>query len=755
MNYLQKLVFLCEKLRFLLLGAILFLIPFVIDAHIQMGSGPDTKFRFFEYLVILAWFFTIPSVLRSRTIGFFKPLQFSILLFSGYLIFRALIDPNREFALDNAFQSGCWLLFSLLIADACRTLEDFKKLLCIGVIAQIPVLIYAFGEIFNIDIYFDYILRKPWRWENELMSAERSLIYALSNPNFFASYASMLLIWTGVLFCLIRNTGFRFFLAVYSGVLLYSLVYTFTRGIWISLFASVFIVFTPMLISRTGWQKALYPLLSFSKKWVLIFLVILVGCGAALHFHSIQGKSPITIVMKRFEDGFGLRDSSLRTRPLLWYTALQMWKTHLVLGSGHGQYGVQFVETVYALTKKSDAAQIQEITKNMNTLSVQKTHNDFLQYLAETGAVGYGLFLLILVLACWTGAVRFSQLDGQEEKILVCGSLLIVVFIIFQCMHDFPLRLPASSIWFSMALGVILLIDEEPRRLSGKIWIQRTAGLCIAISILAGTGWSGWMVARHLVASHLQWSAEQQKDKGTVNDTFQRKSELRMAEENFRKADTLFPGDGITLSGFGQTYYLLCGYVEPSLKQEYRNRAIRYLEQARNTFTNPMFYHLLGVLYLDMGQTAKASQAAEIVRLIDPKRKDAQLLAGRVALAAGRVDDAVAFFQQEIFNNPGNIDSYAYLGSVYENNLKEFDKAVQTYSQLLQINPNVPDCHERLANLYDACMNQPEQALEHFQIVLDYAKKQMQPADRIKNLEKRMQGLKEKINLKKSKESGK
>ena len=749
MNYITRLIPLIERLRFLLLGTILFLIPFVIDSHIKGGTGPDTKFRFFEYLIILALLFTIPLLFQRRVLGYFNPLRLSVLLFSVYLIFRAVIDANFEFALDNAGQSVCWLVFALLLADACKDIEDFKELLFVGVIAQIPVVIYAFGEIFKVDIYLDYILRRPdWVWSNELMNAERSLIYALGNPNYYASYSSMLLIWTGVLFYLSEKRWSKIAWGFYIFVITFTLIYTFARGIWISLFAAVFCVSAPLLTPRITFRKIQIPWSVFSNKWVLVLLFLMISGGVATQLHSIQGKNPLQIMAKRFQTGFKLRDSSLRTRPLLWYAALHLWKSNPAFGAGHGQYGVQFIETIYDLTKKSDAEQIQEITRNMNTLAVQEAHNDYLQYLAETGAVGYGLFLLLFVTAWWAGASRLSKLPKSDEFALLFGCLLVVVFIIFQSMHDFPLRLPASSIWFSMALGGILLIDNQPERFSRFTWPCIAGRVLASVLLLACLLFSGWMVTRHLTASHLYHKAEQLKDPAntnTVTDSLQRKSQLNMAKESFRKADELFPGDGMTLLGLGQTYYLLSNYVESSMTDN-RNRAIRSLEDARKTFTNPQFYHLLGFVYLETNRIAKAQWASEILRMIDPVSKDAQLLAGKVALALGRVSEAVAFFQEEIANHPDNIEACGYLGEIYEKNLKDYSKSVQMYLHILQIDPRVLDCYERLANLYDVQLNQPEQALEYYQKTVEFLKGQMNSVNKVKNLEKRIKELQEIMN---------
>ena len=50
----------CELLRDLILASLLVLVPVLIDGHIRVGAGPETKFRLFEYGVLLAVLFSLP-----------------------------------------------------------------------------------------------------------------------------------------------------------------------------------------------------------------------------------------------------------------------------------------------------------------------------------------------------------------------------------------------------------------------------------------------------------------------------------------------------------------------------------------------------------------------------------------------------------------------------------------------------------------------------------------------------------------------
>ncbi|MDX9755731.1 MAG: O-antigen ligase family protein [bacterium] len=725
---MERLIAYSLRIRFGLLATALFLIPFVIDGYIHLGAGPETRFRFFEYLVLLSLVFSIPRLFQPRPYRVVSLLSVSIGLFALYLLGHALVDPHWHFALDCSLQSLCWLLFALLVADVCESLADYKRLLFVGILVQIPMVLYALGQIFRYDFYFHWIIDRPdWTWINDVMSEERSIIFVLGNPNYYASYASFLLLWLGVFYLDCQSWRRRLAWGAYIALVAYTLIYTFARGVWLSLAVAVVLFGWAVLLTRcrrVAWHDVKPRLVRLSAWGVLVIALV----TSLFVMGWVTQSGPLQIVIKRFHHGITFRDTSLRARPLLWYAALEMWYNAPVWGNGNGQYGARFIESVYDLAQQSDPERIQQITRSMNTLYVQRAHNDYLQYLAETGIVGYSLLLLLFFCAVGAAARRLWRRDLTRSEILyLSGSLLAVLYTAIQCVFDFPLRLPASSMFFSLALGGILLLTRKPAAqgsLSILQWILR-GGCAVLILVLASLG--STIVIHHLLATHLTSKAFVLREQIRGQDSQSVRYQLRLAEEAGMRARELYPDEGTSLITLGQIYYSLSKLLAETnftLAGDYRIRAIRYLEEARGTFTNPVFYHLLCNIYLDSFQTAKAYREAEILRVIDPKRKDSQLLTGRVARAAGRFEDAVRFFKQEIANNlelrtdADNDEAYRYLGNTYEEQLKEFALAEQAYQRLLRLKPNVLELHERLANLYAERLNQPAKALYHYKRAL-------------------------------------
>jgi O-antigen ligase len=129
---------------------------------------------------------------------------------------------------------------------------------------------------------------------------------------------------------------------------------------------------------------------------------------------------------------------------------LRMFSHHPILGFGLGTFSVAYPEFRTFST----------------TFFVNEAHNDFIQVLVETGAIGLGLMLWLLV-AFYRGAAR--KVHGWETTangalalaaIVGCTGLLVHSFL------DFNLQVPANAaLFYTLAtLGAAQIVPESIRR---------------------------------------------------------------------------------------------------------------------------------------------------------------------------------------------------------------------------------------------------------------------------------------------------
>lgn len=713
-----------ECIRDLILAGLLVLVPVLIDGHIRIGAGPETKFRLLEYGVLLALLFTLPLRAARREALPRRPGFMVIGLFLAYLFGRAWLDPHRDYALDQFLTFASWLIFAGLIADACPTPARFARMLWIMAVGQLGPVILAVGNIFGTDIYLHWILRQPgWKWGSELIGADRGIIWSsLGNPNFYANYGAMLLIGLLTLLVLTRRRWIRVLWGLYAGILLMTLVYTFTRGIWASLVPTFFILLAFGAAQSWLSQHSLTSVIRrYGKRAAALGLAAVLLLGAAYAVESSQG--PLHKIGKRFQNAVLMRDTSLRSRPLMWYAALRMWREQPLMGVGWGQYAPRYLETVYQSAQETEPVRIQQITRSMNTIWTDLAHNDYLQILAETGLLGYALFLLFFLTILGTAAWALWPMTlSRERRILLTGCAAASLMTALQCVYDFPLHLPASAVLFALAAGGILGLAPDPdARAPGFPW-PRAGRVLVSLAVALALVFGGIFILRHLLASHYHEQGSRQLQAG-IDFIFKNQesavARFRQAEQDLQRAGILFPGNGQILYDRGRAR----AYLRDS------SRAIDLLLRAKETYCVPELYRVLCDQYLQMNRTAQARHAVEILLLIDPDRKETQYLAGIVDFREGNYPEAAAHFQEELRNHPQNDRAWGYLGDIYTAQ-GQVEMAARMYEKALEIEPRSVDVRERLADRYvqlkdrERARRQYETALEGARMLPDPSYKQ-------------------------------
>ncbi len=745
---MNRFIFLLDRTRYITLASLLLLIPILIDIHIIVGAGPESKFRLFEYGVFLCAFLSIPIWLL-RT----DPIRVNIAVCSicaliAYLFFRAWFDSVREFALDTAFQTVAICLFALLVMDVCRHTYDFQRLIWIAVISQLFTIAYAVGETFGVDIYFQYIKGVDWRWQNELVDQARGIIWnTLGNPNYYASYGGVLLIFLITLLVLARRIWAKILLAVYAIILIYTLVYTFTRGIWVSLFFTTCVLFFLFFLYGVRQVGGIQEVIRhYGKRIFLISFSFVLLFSAVYGIESVRGHGPLHSVSKRFYHGFTFRDTSMRTRPLLWYAALKMWKEKPLWGQGHGRYSARFLETVADTVEESSSTSIQQITRNMNTIRANYTHNDYLHFLAELGAAGFAFILLAGVfILIPTLFILFLNTLSRKEKILLTGCLAVFLQTAFQCIYDFPLHLPASAIFFALAVGGILFFQMKSQRIEPAAILPFPIRwpFCLAVLGIFLLGFE--MIPRHLAASHMRKDGRSHLSSEVVQSlsTAPQKaiSSLRSADDRFSQASKLFPGDGEILYEKGRTFYY---FSIAGFGPHYRRRAIEHLERAKETFCIPELYEFLGSVYIDEKGFALAQQQLDILLQVDPVRDEVQFLAGRIDELSNRYEEAAEHYRAELKHNPDHIRARGYLGMIYKNQFQHYEDAANQFEILLENNRNLPDIHEFLADIYANHLSRPLQARENYRKALAIAQN-INDFTRVNRLQAKLKGLQDRL----------
>lgn len=105
------------------------------------------------------------------------------------------------------------------------------------------------------------------------------------------------------------------------------------------------------------------------------------------------------------------------------------------------------------------------------------------------------------------------------------------------------------------------------------------------------------------------------------------------------------------------------------------------------------------VTLVKMKRFSDAETELQVLKDMKANLKDFSYRLGHIAASQGRTEDAIAYFEQAIAENPESSEAFNYLG--YEQaKLGRLDEAEANYRQAIDLNPNYTLAYNNLGNLY-------------------------------------------------------
>jgi O-antigen ligase len=220
-------------------------------------------------------------------------------------------------------------------------------------------------------------------------------------------------------------------------------------------------------LSRTGFMAPLFGVLVMGivawrgSGWRQAGLVaglaaVLAGCFVFL---------PADQLIARFAE----MPPAAAERTELWKESLALVREYPVFGCGLGGYESAFLKHKVAVPMVAD----------------DHAHNDYLQFLIELGAVGFGIGAALMVMVgrrMWRAAAREEEAGGRYLAIGCIGALAAIGL---HSVVDFNLYIPANAMLLAWICGVGASLPA-----GGRTEVMRRAGLSVTIDVVArGDGW--------------------------------------------------------------------------------------------------------------------------------------------------------------------------------------------------------------------------------------------------------------------------
>jgi O-antigen ligase len=452
----------CERT---ILGLVLGILVF---GPLAMGAVDAPKFLVLQGLtaaVMLVWGLRLwvgpkPQLLRV-------PLGWVVLAFAALAIGRYLTADIEYVARRELIQVlVCAFLFFVIVNNLYRQ-ESVQTISFTLIFLALGISCFAVYQFLtHSNRVWDYVSPYPGRASGTYIS-----------PNNLAGFLEMLapLALAYVLVGRMKPVV-RILLGYAVLVMLAGMAVTFSRGGWVAV---------------TVGLLALLGILAFHRNHrlpAILLLIVMVG-GGTVFITQFLSKTISYIHRVGTSEDSGQLDFAIRRD--LWMTAGQMWQDHFWWGVGPAHYDYCF----------------REYRPESIQMSPDRTHNDYLNLLADWGAVG-GIIVLAGMVTFGAGLrktwkyARPSENDfgrGLSNRFaFFLGASAGLLALAVHSVVDFNLHIPANAI---VGVTLLALLSSNLRFATERYWLR--AGLLVrgpaTVALIAGMaylGGQGWRLGR-------------------------------------------------------------------------------------------------------------------------------------------------------------------------------------------------------------------------------------------------------------------
>jgi putative inorganic carbon (HCO3(-)) transporter len=351
---------LLDKLIFVFLCALIFILPL-----------SKSMLEVFFVIVLVAWI--LKRALSYKAHGslakLFKPvtteLDTSLLLFVLLAFLSSVISVSILLSIKGLFfklLKGVILYF--IVVETINTSKRSRAVLITMFLSMLLV---------SVDCAFQFVYGTDFIRHYSIMG--NRLQGPFKNPNDLAAWLTVALPLTFCLLYLAKDwlsKNMKFMLVCLTGALIFCMLFTHSRGGWIAVMATLLFV---------G---------AFKSRKLVILLILAAGLAFFLGTTSIKERASSIITFSRPD------------RTNLWKEALTIIEDFPVFGCGLNTYAATAPKY-----KISDRGGIY-------------THNSYLQMAAESGLLGLGAFLWILITLFRISLAKIKSIDNTFH-----GAVLI------------------------------------------------------------------------------------------------------------------------------------------------------------------------------------------------------------------------------------------------------------------------------------------------------------------------------------------
>jgi O-antigen ligase len=340
-------------------------------------------------------------------------------LFLILFILFLLLFGFHSYAPESSVNIGLlWAMFAgsyFLITSIVDSEIQLKRILFVFCASALITALYGL---------FQYVSGQfDMTWIDKELFEELGLrVYStFDNPNVYGEYLLLAIPLTFAMTFMTKKRLGKLYYLLSTCVLLGALALTYSRGCYLALILAFFVF------------------LFFVSKRLLA-----IGCIAAL-FAPLA--LPASILNRLMSIG-NLADSSTSYRLKIWQGTVRMLEDFWYMGIGHGTDAFNTVYPYYSL----------------NAIVAPHSHNLYLQIMAEMGAAGLILFLVVIFAYYNTSVAGFHTQTKMPSRVFIAAGIAAVTGFLFQGIFDYVFYNYRVFLIFFIVLGLLNAYNSVLKR---------------------------------------------------------------------------------------------------------------------------------------------------------------------------------------------------------------------------------------------------------------------------------------------------
>ncbi len=628
----------------------------------------------FTVLITGAW--VLKSVNDKQLIIKRTPLDIPLLLFLGANILSTIfsIDTHTSFwgyysRLNGGLLST--ISYLLLYWAYCSNMDKKEVLttLKFGLASGFLISLWAIMEHFGVSPSC-LILRGELNASCWIQDVQARVFATLGQPNWLAAYLAMLIFPAFYFFLTAKDklplTTYYLLLTTYY----LAFTFTYSRGPTLGLIAGMVVFFILYFIQNTRKIQQTREsanqrirlsdtLISPILRVLLSFLIINILFGSALtSFRLVSKFAPpprpaVTLPsasVTQLETG-GTESGQIRF--IVWQGALDIFRVYPFFGSGLETFAYSYY-------------QYRPISHNLTSewdFLYNKAHNEYLNYLATTGIVGFGTYMaVILTFVFWCLKIKNSETGSLKSQVLITS--LLAAYICYLIYNFFLFSVVIIAVFFFLfpALSFILSDATKPLKLPlfNFLYKRQLYTKAAKVFIVLVSAYSLFSIYKIWLADTIFNQGEQLQDLGNAGRAYNLLSVAASINKNepFYKSELAYTAAAASVA---------LKDIDATLSAQLKNEANTQMEKVLNS--NPKNISFLRT----------AIRTYFELSALDPKYIDKTLQALDQAISLAPTDPKLYYNKALILESLGNKDD-----------------AIKVLQKTLELKPNYLEVKEKL-----------------------------------------------------------